>query len=183
MPSDNLILNVRQIAGYPEVTAAQPGDTLLLQRGGLGGPYQSITAANTVSTALASSGSMWVHDLLQAGSIHANQTTLQNSDIVSLTATTATIDSLSVTDLLVFDGQMVATQLWVYDAIGSAAKQKNRVGWRRMASASAAFVLRANDLASSALNCSTPGEVSDKACTSTPAASIAATRPSSTSTS
>src|ERR1700733_6075478 len=30
-------------------------------------------------------------------------------------------------------------------AIGSAAKPKNRVGWRRMPSASAAFVLRPND--------------------------------------
>ena len=50
--------------------------------------------------------------------------------------------------------------------------------WRRTASAIASFVLRANVFASSPASCSTPGAVSDSACTSTPAASIAATRPS-----
>jgi hypothetical protein len=56
MPSDDLILNVRQIAGYPDAGGeAQPSDSLVIQRGGLGGPYLSLDAEAFVSTALAES--------------------------------------------------------------------------------------------------------------------------------
>ena len=60
MPADDLVLNVRQIAGYPDGGAAAPSDTILLQRGGLGGPYFSLDAEAFVSTALASGGPMEV---------------------------------------------------------------------------------------------------------------------------
>ena len=55
MPSDDLILDVRQIAGYPPTADALQGDTLLLQRG-IGGPYLSISAQALVATALATGG-------------------------------------------------------------------------------------------------------------------------------
>jgi len=38
----DLVLNVRQISQYPSQTLAQPSDTLLIQRGGLGGAYYSL---------------------------------------------------------------------------------------------------------------------------------------------
>lgn len=53
MPADDLVINVRQIAGYPNL-GVQASDTLLMQRGGLGGPYLSAMAEQVVSTALAS---------------------------------------------------------------------------------------------------------------------------------
>lgn len=56
MPADDLILNVRQIAGYPNVGGAAPSDTLVLQRGGLGGPYVSVEAAAFAETALIDGG-------------------------------------------------------------------------------------------------------------------------------
>jgi Chaperone of endosialidase len=57
MPADDLVLNVRQIAGYPDAGGeAQPTDSLVIQRGGLGGPYLSIDAQDFVSTALMSGG-------------------------------------------------------------------------------------------------------------------------------
>jgi hypothetical protein len=55
MPSDDLVLNVKQIAGYPAVSSALGTDALLLQRGGLGGPYQSISPEALTATALLTS--------------------------------------------------------------------------------------------------------------------------------
>lgn len=51
MPADDLVLNVKQIANYPPSAIAN--GTLLMQQGGLGGPYASITAPDLVATALA----------------------------------------------------------------------------------------------------------------------------------
>lgn len=48
----DLVINVRQIGNYPAVATASPTDTLLLQRGGLGGSYMSIEAGALVATAL-----------------------------------------------------------------------------------------------------------------------------------
>ena len=52
MPADDLVLNVRQISNYTE-TNPQPNDNMLLQRGGLGGPYLSVEVQNLVAVALA----------------------------------------------------------------------------------------------------------------------------------
>jgi hypothetical protein len=60
MPADDLVLNVRQIANYPDAGFAQSTDKLLLQRGGLGGPYYSLDAFNFVATALAGGGPLSV---------------------------------------------------------------------------------------------------------------------------
>ena len=60
MPSDDLILNVRQIENYTSTSSAQPTDALLIQRGGLGGPYYSIAAENFVATALSQGGPLMI---------------------------------------------------------------------------------------------------------------------------
>ena len=60
MPSDDIILNVKQIAGYPPATSAVSSDALVIQRGGLGGPYLSLDAQDLVSTALSSGGPLAV---------------------------------------------------------------------------------------------------------------------------
>jgi hypothetical protein len=51
---DDLVLQVRQIASYPEITAASPGDAFLLQQGGLGGPYGWTTPAGLLAALAAS---------------------------------------------------------------------------------------------------------------------------------
>jgi hypothetical protein len=58
MPSDDLILNVRQIAGYAP-SGIQPTDSVVFQRG-LGGPYLSTNALDFVGNALAEAGPMSV---------------------------------------------------------------------------------------------------------------------------
>jgi hypothetical protein len=58
MPSDDLILNVRQIAGYTP-SGVQPTDSVVFQRG-LGGPYLSTSALDFVGNALAEAGPMSV---------------------------------------------------------------------------------------------------------------------------
>lgn len=55
MPDSDLILNVRQIAGYPNL-GIQATDNVLIQRGGLGGPYLSVTAQQFVAQALVGGG-------------------------------------------------------------------------------------------------------------------------------
>jgi hypothetical protein len=54
MPADDLILNVRQIAGYPPLDPVDPDFTVVVQAG-LGGPYYSAQADVLVSTALLAS--------------------------------------------------------------------------------------------------------------------------------
>ena len=53
MPADDLVLNVRQIAGYNNGLSAEATDAVLIQRGGLGGPYLQLGADALVATALA----------------------------------------------------------------------------------------------------------------------------------
>jgi hypothetical protein len=52
------VLTVRQIAQYPPAQAAAPADVLLIQQGGLGGPYASVTAPTLLATALSLGGSI-----------------------------------------------------------------------------------------------------------------------------
>jgi hypothetical protein len=66
-------------------------------------------------------------------------------------------------------------------AVGRVAKPANRAGLRRIASARKSLVSRAIATASAAGDCSSPGEVSDSTCTSTPASSISVIRPCETS--
>jgi Chaperone of endosialidase len=60
MPADDLILNVRQIEDYPDGGTALSSDAVLIQRGGLGGPYFSLDAQDFVSTALSGGGPLSV---------------------------------------------------------------------------------------------------------------------------
>jgi hypothetical protein len=55
---DDFVVNVRQIGQYPIATTTGPNDLLLLQQGGLAGPYVSITPINLVGTALRQEGTL-----------------------------------------------------------------------------------------------------------------------------
>lgn len=50
--ADDLVINVKQIAQYPQVTATAPTDRYVLQQSGVGGPYLSIAPTDLVGTAL-----------------------------------------------------------------------------------------------------------------------------------
>jgi len=52
LPSDDLVLNVRQIAQYPVPSTVDPFSSILIQPG-LGAPYQAPTVEQLVGTALA----------------------------------------------------------------------------------------------------------------------------------
>jgi hypothetical protein len=93
MPSDDLVLNVRQIAGYPPASSSQSNDAVLIQRGGLGGSYLSIDPVSFVGTALASGG-----NLIVGGNIAGN----------TLTANTANLDGLDVNTIHIDDAVIYA---------------------------------------------------------------------------
>lgn len=48
----DLVINVRQIGNYPGLSESDGTEQLLVQRGGLGGPYNSMATATLVATAL-----------------------------------------------------------------------------------------------------------------------------------
>lgn len=113
MPSDDLILNVRQIAGYPDASAAQAGDAVLIQRGGLGGPYYTLTAQEFVGTALAAGGTdMTIAGALTAYTISGGSLAFSNGVINDLTSTNASFLSLNATAGFI-GGEPIATQPYV----------------------------------------------------------------------
>jgi hypothetical protein len=97
MPSDDLVLSVRQIAGYPATGNAVSSDAIVLQRGGLGGPYLSIDPVDFVGTALANGGNLAVGGQVLAGSIQAGSAQFSNGAFGLLNAQTACIDNLNAT--------------------------------------------------------------------------------------
>ncbi|HEY1887137.1 MAG TPA: tail fiber domain-containing protein [Roseiarcus sp.] len=97
MPSDDLILNVRQIEGYPATGNAIASDAILLQRGGLGGPYLSISPTAFVGTALANGGDLAVGGQVRAASIQAGSAQFSNAAVNLFTSQTACIDNLTAT--------------------------------------------------------------------------------------
>lgn len=112
MPADDLVLNVRQIANYsPPVTSALGSDLLLLQRGGLGGPYISIDAADFVATALAApGGSMSLGgNLTIGGALTGQSAQFFNASVLNIfSAASANITSLAIS-LGTLNGCPIAT--------------------------------------------------------------------------
>jgi hypothetical protein len=110
MPSDDLVLNVRQIAGYGEASNAINTDALLIQRGGLGGPYLSIEAATLVATALsAPGGNMTIGGALSAISFQGGKAQFSNAFVNLFGAQTASIGNLSITAAGSLGGVQIAT--------------------------------------------------------------------------
>ena len=118
MPSDDLVLNVRQIAGYTAVGGAAPSDALLIQRGGLGGPYASISPADLVATALSSGGDMVIGGSLTAFSLSGGNLQFSNGMIAALSAQKACIVNLAA-NVGTIGGIPIATTLDVAATVTS----------------------------------------------------------------
>jgi hypothetical protein len=93
MPADDLVLNVRQLAGYPTIANA-PASALLLMQLGIGGPYQSISPQDLVATALATGGDMAIAGSLAVQSISGGSLQFSNAAINLLSAQKACIADL-----------------------------------------------------------------------------------------
>lgn len=138
MPSDDLLLNVRQIGNFAPVGSAAPADLVLLQRGGLGGPFVSISPAALVSTALAQGGNLWVGGAVEALAFSGGSSTFANAAIGLLTATKlsarelcasiatvggipiatqADIEAIAAGVVLSFNGRRGDVSLWIDDII------------------------------------------------------------------
>jgi hypothetical protein len=128
MPSDDLVLNVRQIAGYPPSTTAPPASTLLLQLAGLGGPYASISPAALVGTALSQGGDMAIAGSLSAlafsggsaqfSNASANVLWAQKASVVNFNASFGTINCVqiaTVDDLSALNAALRATTVWSFN--------------------------------------------------------------------
>jgi Chaperone of endosialidase len=139
MPSDDLVLNIRQLAGYPPTGNAPTNASLLMQLG-IGGPYVSISPQALVGTALATGGSMAIAGPLAVQSVAGgsaqfsngvfNVFSAQKACIVDLAATwgtiagvpIATVNNLSDLDAAIraasvwsFNGRVGDVRLWIDD--------------------------------------------------------------------
>jgi hypothetical protein len=109
MPADDLVLNVRQIAGYPAAASPAATDAILIQRGGLGGPYYWLNPAALVASALSGGGDMAIGGRLQVGSVQTGNLTASNAAIALLGAQQAEVNNLNA-DWATVGGVPVATQ-------------------------------------------------------------------------
>ena len=109
MPADDLVLNVKQIAGYPAVSNAATTAALLMQTAGLGSAYASISPADLVSTALSTGGNMHVGGQLSALSFQGGSAQFSNAALGLLSAQQACIVDLSATRGAI-GGVPIATQ-------------------------------------------------------------------------
>jgi hypothetical protein len=113
MPANDLVLNVRQIVGYPDGGVAQPTDAVLIQRGGLGGPYYALSAAELVSTALESGDyNMDVGGVIAAAGINTRIANIGQCNATLLSTPMANIGAVSA-DVIEINGRMAATQDYV----------------------------------------------------------------------
>jgi hypothetical protein len=97
MPADDLILNVKQINGYPLTPSALPTDAVVVQRGGIGGPYLSINPVDFVSTALNQGGDMVIAGSLGAQSFNGGSAAFSNAAVGMFSAQKACVVDFAAT--------------------------------------------------------------------------------------
>jgi hypothetical protein len=138
MPADDLVLNVRQIAGYPPTSSASPSAALLMQIAGLGSAYASINPQALVGTALATGGDMAIAGSLAVQAVSGGSAQFSNgmfgmlsaqkACIVDFAATYATVGGVQIAtmnDLAAqyaasvnsFNGRVGNVSLWIDDII------------------------------------------------------------------
>jgi hypothetical protein len=128
MPGDDLVLNVRQVAGYPRIGSASASDAMLIQRGGLGGPYAFIDPASLVSTALSRGGDMWIAGQLAVGGVQTGRLQASNAAIALLGAQTAEVTRFNAEwgtvagvpiatadDIAMVDAALRASTVWSFN--------------------------------------------------------------------
>jgi hypothetical protein len=94
MPADDLVLNVKQIAGYSPTASAPSSAALLMQLAGLGSAYASISPADLVGTALATGGDMAIAGALAVQSLQGGSAQFSNAAVGLLSAQKACIVEL-----------------------------------------------------------------------------------------
>jgi hypothetical protein len=110
MPADDLVLNVKQIAGYTPAGSAPNTASLLMQLAGLGSAYASISPQALVGTALGSPGAdMAIGGQLDVQAVQGGAAQFSNAAIGLLSAPKATIGNLAASFMTV-GGSPVATQ-------------------------------------------------------------------------
>jgi endosialidase-like protein len=107
MPSDDLVLNVRQLAGYPPFGSAPPSASLLMQLG-IGGAYVSISPPALVATALAQGGDMAIGGKLGVQAISGGSAQFSNAAFNVMIAQKACITDLAA-DWATLGGVQIAT--------------------------------------------------------------------------
>lgn len=107
MPSDDVILNLRQIASYPPVPSAG-GLLIIAQQSGLGGPYVTIDPADFVATAIPMAGDISITGSLTVGfNVSAASLNVSDAEITSLYADDGDFAALAV------NAAPVATEAYV----------------------------------------------------------------------
>ena len=117
LPSDDLVLNVRQIAQYPVPATVDPFSLILIQPG-LGAPYQAPTVEQLVGTALAQTGNLFVGGSTTLADLHAQCGHINSLGANLLCASSAEIGSADFTAATIAK-LPIATQAYVDGSIAS----------------------------------------------------------------
>jgi hypothetical protein len=128
MPADDLVLNVRQIAGYSPVSNAPPAAAILMQIAGLGSAYNSISPQAFVGTALSQGGDMSIAGALavqrisggsgQFSNAAVNVFSAQKACIVDFAATYAAIGGVpiaTIDDISNLNAALRAASVWSFN--------------------------------------------------------------------
>jgi hypothetical protein len=127
---DDFVVNVRQIGQYPRVTATAAADLLLLQQGGLGGPYASITPVYLLETALQGGGNLNL--VAGQGAVTWSGQSLSFAGGTFNLSSQLSVPGISSTGVILIDGEAVALQRDVDTALqGLAQDVVNSVNGRR----------------------------------------------------
>jgi hypothetical protein len=110
------VITVRQIAQYPPAQAVAPADVLLLQQGGLGGPYASVTAPTILATALNLGGSI---NLAPGSAIAWNGAALTWDGTNGFTFSDSISASAVFADAIAVGGSPVVTEADLIDVVTS----------------------------------------------------------------
>jgi hypothetical protein len=116
MPADDLVLNVKQIAGYTPTASAPSTASLLMQLAGLGSAYASISPADLVGTALNQGGDMTIAGSLAVQALQGGSAQFANAIINMFSAQKACIVDFAAT-FGTLGGVPIATQSYVDSAI------------------------------------------------------------------
>lgn len=106
--ADDFVINVRQIAQYPQKVTAISSDALLIQSGGIGGPYNYISPVDLVGTALAQEGML---KLSPGEAIAWNGASLWSDGATFAFTGGVTVPSLNSTGDIFVAGEALATQI------------------------------------------------------------------------
>lgn len=109
--SDDFVLQTRQIGQYPKASSVAPADLFLMQQGGLGGPYMSVSGPTILNTALELGG--WLKFAPGSGPAWNGATLTWLGGVFAFAGGRLQVESLHSDGDIFVAGEALASQVFV----------------------------------------------------------------------